>query len=119
MLPALPNKYLGDFVRGYFDGDGHVWSGFVNKKRSKPTRVLQVGFTSGCGEFLFDLNERLHQLGIVKGGSIVSVKNKDCRRLIFSTLDALKLSKVMYNNPDKLFLKRKKLVFEQFEKMRP
>jgi hypothetical protein len=55
----------------------------------------------------------------VKGGSIYDIKNKSCSRLQFGTLDALKLYKIMYNKGDRLFLSRKKLIFESFMKMRP
>ena len=25
-FPKVPNEYLRDFIRGYFDGDGSVWN---------------------------------------------------------------------------------------------
>ncbi|MFA5873633.1 MAG: LAGLIDADG family homing endonuclease [Anaerolineales bacterium] len=64
-LGLIPNKsliarvpgevpYPADFVRGYFDGDGH---GGWYKKRNK--YILQIGFTSGSREFLLDLKELL------------------------------------------------------------
>jgi hypothetical protein len=28
-LPKIPLNFFGAFVRGYFDGDGNVWSGFL------------------------------------------------------------------------------------------
>jgi intein-encoded DNA endonuclease-like protein len=117
-LPKIPKKYQGDFVRGYFDGDGNVWSGLINKKRKTPTLVLNVAFTSACKEFIKNLFLLL-QTKNIKGGCIYSLKNKNCYRLQYSSLDALKLYEIMYNRPCKLFLARKKLVFENFIKMRP
>jgi len=117
-IPQIPEKFFGDFVRGYFDGDGNVWSGIGNKRRKKPTKLIQVCFTSGCMSFLEELYRQLHKRGVM-GGTIYSVKNKNCWRLGFSTLDALKLYEIMYNIPSKLALKRKKIIFEQFAKMRP
>lgn len=32
-LPNIPKKYIGDFIRGYFDGDGNVWTGIIHKDR--------------------------------------------------------------------------------------
>jgi len=116
-VPNVPKELLNNFVRGYFDGDGNVWKGLVNRKRLKPTKVLQVAFTSGCKEFLENLLIILEKEGI-KGGSLFKVKNKNCNRLSFSTLDALKLYKFMYNMNCKLYLKRKRLVFDKFIKMR-
>ena len=116
-IPEIPSKFVEDFVRGYFDGDGNVWSGYMNKARTNPTHALQVAFTSGCLEFLNDLLLILKKKGL-QGGSIFKVKNKECHRLLFSTLDALKLYQIMYNVPHRSHLKRKRLVFQKFLKMR-
>ncbi len=112
-LPLIPTIYKADFIRGYFDGDGNVWAG----KNSNQSHVLQAAFTSGSKDFLEDLLILLQERG-VRGGSIYAIKNKNCSRLQLSTLDALKLYEIMYNVPHKLYLKRKKLVFEKFIKMR-
>ena len=116
-IPKVPKRFIGDFVRGYFDGDGNVWMGFVNRKRKKPTPVLQVAFTSGSRNFLFGIKNSLGFLGI-KGGSIFYVKNKNCSRVLFSTLDSLKIYRIMYNVPNPLYLGRKKRIFEKFLKAR-
>lgn len=115
ILPDIPQEFIGDFVRGYFDGDGNVWSGVINKHRKKPSSVIQVFFTSGCGLFLHNLHKVLKNEGI-EGGSVFPVKNKQCERLGLSTGDALKVYEIMYNSPHKLHLPRKKRVFEQFIK---
>ncbi len=120
-FPNLPQKYLADFIRGYFDGDGNVWMGFMHKERKIQTMTLQVAFTSASKEFLIDLHKILKSLGI-EGGSIFGIKNKNCSRLLFSTRDSLKLHKIMYNKTCEAFcLERKKIVFERYIKnnMRP
>ena len=115
-LPDIPKKYFGDFVRGYFDGDGHVWSGMIHKDRKDPKITLQIGFTSCSGKFLRDLQDSLKSFNISKG-SFFARNNYFC--LKYSLEDSLILSKIMYNNVENdLFLKRKKLVFENFKKMR-
>ena len=113
-LPRIPQMFVSDFIRGYFDGDGNVWFGMNN---NDSVRRVQVSFTSVSNDFLSDLLETLKSLGI-KGGSIFKVKNKNCSRLTLSTLDALKMYEIMYNVSNKLYLKRKKLVFEKIIKMR-
>src|SRR3989344_4904646 len=35
-IPCVPERYLHDFIRGYFDGDGNVWIGYIHKERQKP-----------------------------------------------------------------------------------
>jgi len=116
-LPDIPARYFGDFVRGYFDGDGNVWIGMINKYRNKPTRVIQVGFTSGSRGFLSELCVSLKKRGM-RGGSLYDSKTKNFSRLSFSTIDALKLSEIMYNGQPKLYLRRKQLRFEQFRASR-
>lgn len=112
-LPAIPAKYLSDFVRGYFDGDGNVWSGHVNKKRHRPVAVLQVGFTSASETFLLSLFNRLKAEGLL-GGGVYCKKSAFC--LKYSTSDAKKLHKIMYHNMNHhdLCLQRKKVVFDKF-----
>lgn len=118
-LPRIPKKYFGDFLRGYFDGDGNVWSGLIHKGRNSPTMTIQVAFTSGSHNFLVDLHKLLNDYGYVEGGSIYASKTRNYSRLSFSKQDALKIYKIMYNAEHKLFLPRKKQVFEKFEKLRP
>ena len=116
-LPFIPKKYEGDFIRGYFDGDGNVWVGYTNKKRRNPTLNMLTAFTCASRVFLENLAVILRDLGL-EGGSIFKVKNLNCGRLQYSTLDSLKIYKIMYNTTGKLLLDRKKLTFERFIKMR-
>lgn len=117
-LPKIPQRYTGHFIRGYFDGDGNVWSGYTNKKRKNPTRVLNTSITSASRDFLRGLKDLLEEKGLV-GGCIYEIKGKRCSRLQYGTLNALKLFKIMYNGSHGLFLARKKAVFENYIKMRP
>ncbi|MFA6938939.1 MAG: hypothetical protein WC229_01600 [Candidatus Paceibacterota bacterium] len=120
LLPKVPKKYFSDFVRGYFDGDGNVWVGFLHKNRPRPDLVIFTAFTSCSLCFLTDLRDKLNAAGL-SGGSIIKNKANYCR-LSFSTKSTLKLFKYMYNSidlkKDGLFLKRKAAVFERFIKMR-
>jgi intein-encoded DNA endonuclease-like protein len=113
LVPKVPKKYFGDFVRGYFDGDGNVWSGFVHKNRHNPLLVLQLSFTSGSVEFLESLHTQLQYFGI-KGGGIYKPKSGNYGRLTFSSRDTLTIYKIMYNGAHRLYLPRKKQVFEKF-----
>ena len=113
IMPDIPKQFQSDFIRGYFDGDGNVWVGMLNKNRKTPTNAIQVAFTSGSKVFLEGLLSLLNNKGI-KGGSIYSSKTKNFSRLQLSTSDALKLYEIMYNGQPKLYLQRKKLRFDQF-----
>jgi intein-encoded DNA endonuclease-like protein len=116
-LPIVPKKYFSDFIRGYFDGDGSVWSGLVHKDRKISTHTISVTFTSASADYLKSIHKELKLLN-VKGGAIYVDKRGNYARLVFSTLDSLKLYEIMYNVGDKLVLNRKKLVFENFLKLR-
>jgi len=119
-LPAVPDTYLSEFVRGYFDGDGNVWMGRMNKERASPNLVILTVFTSCSFAFLKQLQERLLRIGL-NGGSLYKAKGSYAR-LQFSVSDSLKIYELMYNSrvscSSKLFLKRKKEAFESYKKMR-
>lgn len=110
-LPYVPEKYFNHFLRGYFDGDGHVWVGTKTNKS-----LITTGFTCGSVVFLRGLHSRLKSLGII-GGSIL---NKDRGyELRYSIKDSLKIYNIMYNNDyGTLYLNRKKRIFEKFIAMR-
>lgn len=110
-LPIISLKYESDFIRGFFDGDGNVWSGRIHNDREKQNSVIQVNFTSASFVFLRKIQELLNNKGCGMG-SLRKVGNY--ARLGYGSKDALKIYKIMYNSPHKLFLKRKKLVFEKF-----
>lgn len=118
-VPNIPNKYFCHFVRGYFDGDGHVWVGYIHKERKTQTLVINTGFTSCSKRFLEVLNERLKFFGVYKG--VIRHGNGNSYRLTFSITGSLNLYNFMYNDLgfSKLFLNRKKIVFERYIKMRP
>lgn len=112
-FPHIPSQFMRDFIRGYFDGDGNIWTGVTHRHRNKVTPGLQVSFTSGSQSFLAGLLQQLRALGI-RGGSLFVIKKKNASRLTLSVNDALKLCSLMYNAPCKLYLVRKRTVFEQF-----
>jgi intein/homing endonuclease len=116
-LPLIPEIFISDFIRGYFDGDGSIWSGLTHSKRKKKTSALLVCFTSASISFLSDLLLLLKKKGIV-GGSLFASKTGNYARINLSTKDALKLAEIMYNVPHSLYLQRKKSVFVKFLKMR-
>jgi len=115
VLPKVPNIYFKDFIRGYFDGDGGVWSGLCHKKdRKKPTKVLMVTFTSGGNEMLRKIACRLNKSIGTKLKRITYYGN--AFRLQYSMNDSIKLYNFMYKeiNNKMLFLKRKKDIFDSF-----
>lgn len=112
VVPKIPSNYIGDFIRGYFDGDGNIWQGEVHKERKTSHRVLQLAFTSGSYNFLKQLKMLLGKI-LKTNGCLVVSKIKAYCRLQFSTKDALKIYDFMYNTDiTSLCLKRKKKQFD-------
>lgn len=115
-FPDIDKEYLPDFLRGYFDGDGHVWIGNVQRK-NRDSKVIITGFTSGSLPFLNSLKSTLSKSFDLSGGSIV--KKDRGYELKYSINDSLKIYKTMYNMQyGRLYLPRKKRIFEKFIAMR-
>lgn len=57
IFPRIPKKYMSNFIRGYFEGDGCVYfKQYFAKDRKTMRWCLQARFTSGSKGFL----EALH-----------------------------------------------------------
>lgn len=103
-FPEVPEKYLNDFIRGYFDGDGSV----MDLKNNR----LNTAFTCGSKNFLDSLWIILKEQCGIKGGSY----NKNCMSLRFGKRDSILIGEFMYKNNPELFLKRKKDKFQKYMK---
>lgn len=118
-LPNVPRKYLSDFVRGYFDGDGcvHLERG-RNKKQKTIIKRMRVTFTSGSKVFLEELAVILKNTAELKCGAVYNGNRSF--QLQYPTSDSLTLFKFMYGNvPPNLYLKRKLKIFIKYFKLRP
>jgi hypothetical protein len=114
LFPSVPKKYIGAFVRGYFDGDGNVWVG-ERKDRKSGLYSIQTTFTSCSKGFLTSLATEVNAIGGVKGS--LSKKKGNAFKLSYSSRGSLFLYKMMYNRgtlSGGLFLPRKKKIFEEF-----
>lgn len=98
-FPEVPKKYLPDFIRGYFDGDGSV----MNLKNNR----LNSAFTCGNKQFLESLLKILKEEAGIEGGSF----DDSCSSLKFGKRDTLRLGDYIYKNNPELFLLRKRQKF--------
>lgn len=100
---SIPNEYIGDYLRGLFDGDGWVYC-----RRN----TIEVGFCSGSPKFLDDIKERI-------GYGRIRIKTKG--KFITYVLDAeansaIALRSIMYAD-NRFSLKRKRdIMFSDFYK---
>ena len=100
-FPIIDNRYLPDFVRGYFDGDGCV---YVEKQKR-----LRIIFTSGSYKFLETLCSKLKNELALRQTKIYNSRRS--YQLSYSTNDAQKIYRYMYLPHTRLYLTRKKRVF--------
>lgn len=100
-FPDVPKKYLPDFIRGYFDGDGCV----MKLKNNR----LNSAFTGGSKNFLFTLWNILKEEAGVMSGSY----DASCYSIKFGKKDTLKIGEYIYQNNPELFLLRKREKFIQ------
>lgn len=117
LFPDVPKKYLGDFIRGYFDGDGCVHLSLSEGKKQKTiVRKLQVIFTSGSQKFLKVLSERLSNFC----GEIKISNSHRSFQLRYNTRQSINIFRLMYQNAPKGFCFKDKLtVFIKYFKLRP
>lgn len=112
-FPFVPLKYLANFVRGYFDGDGSVlFSYFRRVGRTKKSPVLLTRFTSGSEDFLISMRALLLRILSVRG-SLSWSGGAWC--LCYSMNDSKKLFSFMYggNLRDLIYLKRKYRIYSR------
>lgn len=98
-FPDIPEEYLSDFLRGYFDGDGCV----MKLKNNR----LNSAFTCGNKKFLQKILNILKEKAGVQGGSF----DDSCYSLKFGKKDTIRLGNYIYKNNPELFLLRKKQKF--------
>ena len=108
-FPKVPRRLLGDFIRGYFDGDGCVYfKKHRAKDRKRLRRVFSSRFTSGSKKFLQSL-----QIQLNFDGGFISQK-KGGYELVFSHKNSLDLYRLMYHNDcHGLYLNRKYKLFRK------
>ena len=98
-FPEIPDEYLPDFIRGYFDGDGCI-------TEIKGGRINSA-FTSGSKNFLDGLLKVLREKAGIEGGSY----DPSSYTVKFGKKDTIRLGQYMYRNDPELFLLRKRMKF--------
>lgn len=114
-FPKVPRKFLHDFIRGCFDGDGSVF--MWRDPRWRHSLQIRTTFSSGSYPFLNDLKKQLCRFAGLQKGAVY--KNPRIYELHYGIQDSLWLYRFMYSsNNGVLYLKRKKEKFELFNKLK-
>lgn len=100
-FPPVPKEYLGDFIRGYFDG----YCGDISFLKNKRINSKFIGQSK---VFLDSLLDVLQSEAGVKGGSYDPLSQS----LRFGKKDTKSIGEFMYKNDPELFLLRKREKFK-------
>ncbi|MBL7068796.1 MAG: hypothetical protein ISS34_02950 [Candidatus Omnitrophica bacterium] len=111
-FPKIPKRHLNHFIRGYFDGDGSISTGFYKRRarNDRMTHYILTSFTSGSREFLSGLSRRLRLAAYLGNGYLRCKSNSRTHQLFYSTNDSRNLFEYMYkdiNSEVDFYLKRK------------
>ena len=106
--PNIPNGYVRDFIRGYFDGDGHI----SIDGRGTP----QMRFYCGSEEFRARLMDKISQCTGIEGTTSTAIN--DVYLALYIGVKAICLAKWLYSDCKTIVLKRKKEVADEMMSLR-
>jgi len=122
-FPLIPEKFLGHFLRGLWDGDGSLYT--TKSKSSKRARTqLRANIVSGSKDFSDSLSQILTNMGIKNYITIKQNLNKSIfgrppkdynttYTVNICNSDIINFCNLIYGNK-KIFLERKFLIFTTF-----
>ena len=99
-LPNVPDEYMHDFIRGYFDGDGCAT---YKKDRGYYSRYI----CSGSKDFIDNIYKYLKDNKVIEGSGVYNSKGCKIPRLLFNKNDGINFEKYMTKDNPYLYLKRK------------
>ena len=106
----VPDEYFADFLRGYFDGDGTVYS-FYDSVFPRSYRFY-ISFLSASPRFIYWLGKKMQDRVHVKG-HLSSYTGTNYLQLRFSKKEAIIVAEFMYYKKSLPFLKRKYLKIQK------
>ena len=119
-MPTVPDKFLTDFIRGYFDGDGCVSLYCVKGVRKQEIiKKLSIIFTSGSFDFLRQLCDTLHTRLDLRQQKVY--RGDRSFQLRYATEDSVKLFEFLYlgHKKTEYCLQRKLNIFKYYFERKP
>jgi hypothetical protein len=106
---AIPEKYLFDFLRGHYDGDGSFYSYY--DPRWKSSFMFYLSFVSASPAHIAWIREELlHKLKVK--GHITTAIGSCVLQLKYGKKETIEILKRLYPNPEVVCLSRKRLKIE-------
>lgn len=111
----VPDQYFGDFIRGFFDGDGTVYQYVVNGVPQIKAKLL-----STSSVFMEDINQKIcKNLNIPLKTIHHAIDRNSDRRMVkheisFYVNDCEAFAKFIYADSPVLYLPRKRKIFERW-----
>lgn len=99
-FPEIPDKFFWCFIRGVFEGDGHI------RHKTEKGDVLSIGITGASERFMSDLKDALEKRGVFMSLTVKMPNDKTRSKNPLYVLntksneDALRLCYFMYINTD-------------------
>ncbi len=110
--PSIPDRLLGHFLRGYFDGDGCASFAYYKRKERKDLqKILSIRIRCGSKRFIQSLRDHLTKIVLLGSGSLYFHSN--AYDLVYSSRNVIKLYSFMYPALDVPCLKRKRDILIQ------
>lgn len=106
VLPNIESCLVPHFIRGYFDGDGHV-----GLKNGKYNTYLRVNISNGAREILDSIKEALAFKGIV---SYVNARSNNCHHLEINSKESVKSFYSYIYSGCNFYLPRKRDIFNTY-----
>ena len=113
-FPKIPPRYLRDFIRGYFDGDGSVFQvRYIATKTQRMTTELRSNFTSGSRVFLEELMNVLQRSIGLKKKVLGSFNDGHSLKLGYGIKETTRLLNFLYYTSCPIALARKMRFFNK------
>lgn len=103
---SIPDKYVFDFLRGSFDGDGSFNSYWDPRWRS--SHMFYLNFSSASKPHIEWIREIIYKKTKISGHISKSLRKGSIYNLRYAKSDSIVIINKMYYNSNILFLKRKK-----------
>lgn len=111
----IPDEYLHDFIRGYFDGNGSVGIQYPSNSKGVTTKTAQIRtrFFSGSEDMIDGVLNVIYCICHTNKVKKIKSKTKELYSIGFSTKDSIKIYNYIYQNNSNIFLPRKKNKFDE------